>query len=269
MRIQSIGLFSGHKMTYYEDGAGPAVVLIHGLPGSGASLFRLGRQLALLQRRVVIPDLLGFGASSRASDLQTLWADNQADSLLQVLRVARVNDAVVVGHDFGGAVALILYERAPDIFSRLLLVSSNPLSDAALPMALAPANWPLVGDWYLRYKLSPLGLKSYVQAGMGKPVVNLEWKSYLGGPDQVAAAAILLKKIWRGYGQKAARVEEALQRLRLPTKLVYGSRDPYLSARTAAHICRKIPAGTLTVFERAGHWLPEERPQELARLIVG
>lgn len=72
------------RMAIGERGAGPAVVLVHGLFATGADWDLVASDLAR-DHRVIQPDLIGFGASDRTGDGEALWADAQARALADTL----------------------------------------------------------------------------------------------------------------------------------------------------------------------------------------
>ncbi|MFL5886032.1 MAG: alpha/beta fold hydrolase, partial [Thermoleophilaceae bacterium] len=91
-----------------DDGSGPAVLLVHGQPGTGADWAGVAR--ALRDRfRVIVPDRPGYGSTGgRAAGI----ADN-ADALAGMLVDRGVDSAIVAGHSWGAGVAIALAERHP------------------------------------------------------------------------------------------------------------------------------------------------------------
>ena len=112
-------------------GTGPDVVLVHGIPGSGRAWDLVAARLAG-HHRVVVPDLLGFGQSARPRG-DGLWAEAQSDALALALDELGVERAAIVGHDFGGPVALKLVGARPDLATHLVLASTNAFPDTPIP----------------------------------------------------------------------------------------------------------------------------------------
>src|SRR5688500_15173669 len=100
---------------------GPTVVLIHGIPGSHRSWVEVATLLAD-RYRVAVPELVGWGDDNPQADLR---ASAQASFLAQSLEEASITSAVIVGHDFGGPIALSLYADRPDLFVGLALLATN------------------------------------------------------------------------------------------------------------------------------------------------
>lgn len=94
-------------IAYHRAGRGPAVILLHGIPGC-ASSWASTVDLLPDSLDVVVPDLLGFGASDRPSAIGDLHASSQAEALAELIDEVGLGSFTVVGHDFGGLVAIAL-----------------------------------------------------------------------------------------------------------------------------------------------------------------
>jgi pimeloyl-ACP methyl ester carboxylesterase len=106
-------------------GDGPARVHVHGLGAtSGTYLAHLSADPLLAGRRTLFVDLPGFGISDRPADFGYSLEEHAA-ALAAVLDAAGVRAAEVVGHSMGGAVAIVLAYRRPELVSRLVLAEAN------------------------------------------------------------------------------------------------------------------------------------------------
>ncbi|NUR27136.1 MAG: alpha/beta fold hydrolase [Catenulispora sp.] len=116
-------------------GSEPARVYVHGLGGSSAHYFAaVAADDALRGRRSLLLDLLGYGISDRPSDAAYTMSEH-ADWVATALRTAQVTAAEVVAHSMGGAIALLLAERHPDLVESLILIDSNldPAPEVPVP----------------------------------------------------------------------------------------------------------------------------------------
>ncbi|GGS74392.1 alpha/beta hydrolase [Streptomyces tanashiensis] len=106
-------------------GAGPAVVFVHGL-GSAATVYHahIGARPELSGRRVLFVDLPGHGISDRPADFG-YSLEEHADALAAALDAAQVREGVIAGHSMGGAVAIVLAHRRPDLVGRLVITEGN------------------------------------------------------------------------------------------------------------------------------------------------
>ncbi|MCZ4120450.1 alpha/beta fold hydrolase [Streptomyces sp. H39-S7] len=106
-------------------GTGPARVYLHGLgSASGPYFAHVAADPALAGRRSLFVDLPGFGISDRPADFG-YSLEEHADAVAAALDAAGVRGAEVVGHSMGGAVAIVLAHRRPDLVAGLVLVEAN------------------------------------------------------------------------------------------------------------------------------------------------
>ncbi|MCX5201517.1 alpha/beta hydrolase [Streptomyces sp. NBC_00237] len=133
----------GDRMRWVElPGEEPCRVYVHGLGGVSGMFVEAAAHPALAGRRSLLVDLLGFGVSDRPDDF-AYGLDDHAEALAALLREAGAAGAEVVGHSMGGAVALVLAERCPELVSKLVLVHAN--LDAITPAKGAPGSGGIAG----------------------------------------------------------------------------------------------------------------------------
>ncbi|MCM0677869.1 alpha/beta hydrolase [Micromonospora phytophila] len=125
MRDATVGP-DGARLRWVEVAGGePARVYLHGLGAASAAYFvPAATRPELAGHRSLFVDLLGHGLSDRPADLDYTLEDHAA-ALATALDRAGVRRADVVGHSMGGAVAIVLAHRRPDLVGRLVLVEAN------------------------------------------------------------------------------------------------------------------------------------------------
>jgi pimeloyl-ACP methyl ester carboxylesterase len=231
--------------------AGPQVVLIHGIPGSAQGWMPVAELLSE-DHRVCVPDLLGFGASPTPPGID---AGAQAAALEHALAAASVEKATIVGHDFGGPIALSLYERHPHLFQALALMATNAFPDTPIPFPLNTVAWRIVGTGIARVLFSKLALRAML------------WRY---GGNHVSDATSVRRIFTESLQELDARYRaypSILQRVEVPTLVVWGDKDPFfpleIGRRTAA-LGRDFE---LAILEGGGHFLPEQLPVEVASAI--
>ncbi|MGZ4517705.1 MAG: alpha/beta fold hydrolase [Mycobacteriaceae bacterium] len=119
---------------HFGPSDGPPVLVLHGVSGHGARWWAVAEQLPHV--RVIAPDLRGHG---RSPDVPPWSIEQHVEDLLAVLDAEGVESAVVVGHSFGGAIAVHLARAAPERVAGLVLLDSamGVTPRAALDSALA------------------------------------------------------------------------------------------------------------------------------------
>lgn len=232
--------------------AGPLVVLLHGIPGSSADWTAVAERLAA-DHRVLACDLLGFGASPRPAAIGELWADAQAAALEPLVG----EPAIVVGHDFGGPVALTLHRRRPDLFARLVLLATNAFGDTPIPLPIRAVTWPVVGGAAERVLMSGPALRAITRG-----------RADVGDRAQVHATRTIFAAALRELGPRYAPIEATLPTITAPTTVLWGDRDEFFSLDDGRRLAAAIPGAQLRVLEGAGHYLARERTADVVAAIA-
>jgi len=213
----STATVDGVRINYEIVGDGPTVLLLHGWGGCIASMSPI-REMLRARYRVVSLDLPGFGESERP---RAVWgSDEYASAVTGVLRAAGIAETLaVVGHSFGGKVAIRLAVDHPGLTRSLVLVGTPgvrlPLSARArrrvatvkAARRVAP-HLPGALRRSLESRLERMGSEDYRNAGEMRPimvrVVNEDLREVL---PQIAVSTLL---VW-GAHDDAAPLEIARQ----------------------------------------------------------
>jgi len=258
-----------------EQGAGDGVpvLLLHGVPETSSCWKRL---LPLLAdgRRVLAPDLPGLGGSSYSGpyDVPSLVA--QLAALVESEGGGPVD---VVGHDWGGSLALGLAGARPDLVRRLAVANAPyrhvPLLRAAhipfFALPLAPeALFRLGGRRVVRLMLG-LGWRSQTPLD---PDVQAEYEAAYTRPAAVRAMLGYYREAARPRLAAAVRRERPAgpPRVRAERMLVlWGARDPVLPISTGETVVRDLgPECVMVTVPGAGHFVVEEAPDVVADVLV-
>jgi pimeloyl-ACP methyl ester carboxylesterase len=258
----------GLEIAYREVGSGSPVVLLHGWPTS-SFLWRNVTPTIAEGNRVIAPDLPGFGASSKPLDARYDFELFEAaiDGLLDELEVDEVG---LTGHDIGGPIAVHWALRNPERVTRLALLNTllYPDFDQTVIEFVTALSTPETRDRFT----SPEGLEEALKLGLadgGKATEEAVAGVQAPFRDQdsrraLAAAGIQLRP--DGFTEIAA----GLPSLRMPVRVVYGERDRILPdvAETMERVARDVPQTTITALPDCGHFLQEERPEEVGELLA-
>ena len=198
---------------------------------------------------VLAPDLPGFGASPPPPEV--LGATGYAANIAFLLDEF-AQPPVIVGHSFGGRIAVCLASEYPDRVGPLVL-TGVPL------VRLDPPRKP---------KLSFRVMRSLNQAGVVSDERMEDLRRKSGSSDYRAATGmmrdIFVKVVNESY-------ENELARVKVPTRLIWGSEDrevPLQVAEGALEILESTGVvSTLEVVTGAGHMLPTQAPEELRRVV--
>lgn len=254
-------------MAYRRAGSGPTVVLLHGIPGQGRAWDQV--QAAFEGRfDVVVPDLIGFGESDRPAGptIDKIGPAAQAAAVAMLLDEVGVSRATVVGHDFGAPVSVLLAATRPELVGAVSILAGNTFPDTPIPFPLSLTNAPVVGQLFSRLLFSAPSLRLMIRQGTGPGGAPPDADLYLGDRGQRRAIATIFSGALTRLAELYSPVEAALEGLQVPVQVGWGEHDPFFpleqGERTAA-----LADARLHVFGGAGHFLPHERPKEVARQI--
>lgn len=262
MHLERARATGEQPLSFLHGGDGPTVVLLHGVPGSAHAWEAVVERLTGV--RAIVPDLLGFGSSSIADDLH---AEAQARAVAALLDALDITAATFVTHDFGGPVALRLLEQRPDLVSGLLLSATNAFGDTPIPFPLSTIFWPILGPMAANVIFSPTSLRMMLRTGVGTPRTNLDPAIHVGDARQARSIRTIFETSLRHLPELYGPLTDVLERIAVPTEVVWGDRDPFFTVDTAERTATTIPGAHLTVLEDAGHFLPSERPDEVVAVI--
>jgi len=226
-----------------SHGAAPAAVL--GLPGWARTHRDFDAAFEGLDAIAV--DLPGFGASPEPAEP---WgAADYAVALLPLLE-EMAQPAVVVGHSFGGRVAVNLAARYPERVGALVLTGVPLLRRPGAPPAKPPLAYR-AGRTLHRRKL------------LGEAAMEALRQRY-GSSDYRAVSGVMRQVLVRVVNET---YEEQLGAVTCPTELLWGADDAEVPVAVAQAAGQVLTASTLTVVPDAGHLLPLTSPGELRSAV--
>ena len=253
----------GFETNVLEAGRGAPVLLIHG-SGPGVSAWanwRLVIPALATRRRVIAPDMLGFGHTDRPAGQRygmDAWVQ-QALDLLDALDLERVD---LVGNSFGGALALALAIRAPLRVRRLVLMGSvgvpfpiTPGLDAVWGYAPSLANMRALLDIFAHDR-------SLVNDGLAK----LRYEASIRPGFQESFSAMFPAPRQRWVDAMASR-EADIRALSHEALVIHGREDRVIPLQNSLTLSQWIPNSQLHVFGHCGHWTQIEHSARFNRLV--
>jgi haloalkane dehalogenase len=258
----------GLDIAYRESGAGLPVLLIHGWPTS-SFLWRNVMPSIAAHRRVIAVDLPGFGDSSKPTDASYSFRmyERVLDGFLDALGVEQLGLCV---HDLGGPIGLYWASQNSARIERLAIC--NTLVYPELSWAVKAFVLATLVPGVSRALTSQWGLAQALRLGVSDPSrLRADALDGTCRPFRTPAARKALLKAGRGlHPSGLAAIAAWLPTLEVPVRVIYGAQDKILPdiAQTVARLCLDMPQTEVTVFEDCGHFLQEERPEDLGELLA-
>jgi pimeloyl-ACP methyl ester carboxylesterase len=254
------------RMYAEETGAGPTLLLLHGLGGSGYEFRRIMPELARTHR-VITLDLRGFGRSDKPFD-QLYSALDQAAHVREFIRRRGLSHITLAGHSMGGGVAIALtldLNRArPGLISRLILMNS-PAFPQPLSLAVSFLRRPVLP--YLTLNLVPPHITAQMSLSndMGNfgHITDNDVSRYATPLREPGAAHALIATARHIVPANLPDIVRRYPTIRQPTLLVWCRRDPVVPLVTGISLKRMLPDARLRIIDGCMHVPPEETPGEL------
>ncbi len=143
------------RLRVYEQGEGPVILFVHGFPESGRVWHHQLPVMAAAGFRAIAPDMRGVGASSKPEKLSDYTILHRVGDMVCLLRELGVDQAVIVGHDWGAPVAWNCAALRPDIFRAVVGVSFPHLLRGARPQLTLDSGGYGDGTPYTVYFQTP------------------------------------------------------------------------------------------------------------------
>lgn len=230
-----------HRIHSLHAGAGPPVVLLHGLCGS-SRWWRYTLPALTPHFSVHVPELVGFGRTISAGPQPSI--PDMAGILVEWLEIMEVDTPGLVGHSMGGQIAIHMAAGESDP-RRLVLVAPAGIPRPRTPTELARL--------------------------LSEVVPPRRW----GAPAFLPTIAADVLRTGPRLVMRAARrlldddVRPLLSTIRAPTLLLWGDLDPLVPVAQGEEMARAIPDARLVVLEGAAHVPMADRPEAFNRHLLG
>ncbi|MCD8512453.1 MAG: alpha/beta fold hydrolase, partial [Nitrincola sp.] len=247
----------------HDTGKGFPVFMIHGSgPGVTAwANWRLVMPALSQQRRVIAPDMLGFGFTERPTD-QQYNMDRWIQHCIDLLDTLGIEQTDLVGNSFGGALALALTIRHPQRVRRLVLMGS-----VGVPFEITSALdevWGYQPSFETMRRL--LDLFAYDRSLVNDELAELRYQASLRPGFQESFAAMFPAPRQRWVDTMVSQ-EEDIRALKQETLIIHGREDQVIPLQTSLTLAQWIDNAQLHVFGHCGHWTQIEHSTRFTQLV--
>jgi 4,5:9,10-diseco-3-hydroxy-5,9,17-trioxoandrosta-1(10),2-diene-4-oate hydrolase len=261
------------RIHLHEFGAGEALLMLHG-GGPGASgLSNYVRNVDALARtfRVLVPDLPGYGKSSKGVDEADPFGD-QAATMLGLLDALDIQRAHLVGNSLGGACALRLALEAPERVGRIVLMGPGGIgisqSKPTDGLKRLLGYYAGEGPTFDKLRAFICGDLVYDSSRVTDEVLQERFASSID-PEVVANPPLRAPKDLEAFKRLDFLLDPRLPTLENPTLVMWGVEDRVNPPAGAAMLQQRMPACDSVLFSRTGHWVQWERADEFNAFVAG
>lgn len=251
-------------------GDGKPIILLHGFGGNLRSWHIISKPLALKNKLFLI-DLKGFGLSDKPLD-DKYSASDQADIISDFIQKNKFKNLTLVGHSLGGAIALITYiklmEKKNNPVKSLILISS-PAYKQKVPEFTRLLKIPLLNKLLLVFLPDHFGTKMVLKRcffddkKISEKIVE-NYSDFLESSGSFDALITTAKEI---LPKNIDEITSKYKDIKIPVLLIWGENDQTISLSIGQRLEKDLPNAKLAVIPECGHLPPEEKPQELVKLI--
>jgi 3-oxoadipate enol-lactonase len=249
-----------YRLNYLDVGQGTPVVLIHGLAGDYKAWLP---QIKALKNhfRVIAFDSRGAGKSTQVDEPVTT-ADLAADTL-QLMDYLSITKAHVVGRSMGGAIAKHMALKAPERIISLTLCASfaqlDPLGRRVLMNMREALEWRMNWTDHARHSV-----QNFVSAEFFNryPDQIAAIERLIGGETRLPACYIRQNEACQSHDTVAD-----LHRIKQPTLIMAGDRDPICSQMATKMLSDGLPNGRTEIFQNASHFFLIEQPEKFMKIL--
>lgn len=254
------------RIAYIEQGKGTPLILIHGIPTSKL-LWRHVLPALAATRRVLAPDLLNYGESDKPLDAN-VSIEAQSRMIVKFMDALDIAVADMVAHDIGGGVAQLIAVNYPERVGKLVLIDSVCFDSWPIPEFL-PLLQPGAEDGFttgafitMMREFMPQGVHD--KAAMSDAVIDL----YMAPWSTKQGMSALFRNFRRLNCEYTQAIAGDLKHLRQPTLIVWAENDAFQKPEYATLLHETIPGSQLVWIKQAGHWLMEERADEVSGHLI-
>lgn len=264
-----VDTIQGLRMAYVEEGQGDPILCLHGEPSWGY-LYRKMMPTLATRGRVICPDLIGFGRSDKPTERSDYSVAMHSAAMTKFIEELGLTRITLVCQDWGGLIGLPIAAQQPDRFARLVIMNTglpsghNPgpgfmaWRNAASKMEDMPVGQILQGA-------TVSNLPDEVVAAYDAPYPD---KTYKAGAHQFPLLVPISEDDPATPMFRAAR--ETFKTWTKPVLVMFSDSDPVTKGGDEffRHLIPSAKIEPAITIEKAGHFLQEDKGEEIAQRIV-
>jgi pimeloyl-ACP methyl ester carboxylesterase len=269
--MRDAGTTSQVNLSFEIHGIGNPILFLHGL---GANIYSWRSLVPLSDKhQLIFIDLKGFGASPKPLD-KHYSARDQAELIYEFIIQNDLRNLILVGHSFGGAVALLtalkLSEERSDRLSGLVLIDSAGYKQP-LPGYISVLRVPILGPLLLNLLPSERAARSVLKLACydRSRITREQVAAYAAPLDSPGGRHALVQTAKQIIPPNIEGITSRYQNISVPTLILWGRQDRIVSLKIGQQLHGAITNSRLVILESCGHIPQEEKPTEALGIIAG
>lgn len=284
---------NGIQMHYIESGSEskPVIVLLHGFP---EFWYAWSKHIELLKKegyRVVAPDLRGYNLTDQSDGVSSYTLPMLGSDISELVESLHVDEAIFVGHDWGGIIAWWLASEQPTLLSHLVTINA-PHPAISFRELQKPSKIP--SSWYFFFYQLPVLPELLMRAGNFSLMDSAfredtttenafteteieQYKEMMSDPGLLTSAINYDRGLFRmflgeTFGSWIPGIDGdpgiTEMNIEVPTLVLWGLQDRYYHPGLLDGLERWVNDLTLFKYQNASHWFPAEHPNEVIEQII-
>jgi epoxide hydrolase 4 len=266
------------RMHYVMNGEGDLMVLLHGFPEFWYS-WRF--QIPVLGRhfKVVAPDLRGYNETDKPTGVENYKIEILLQDILGLVKYFSADKVIIVGHDWGGALAWEFAKSFPELTDRLIVLNCPPIS--VLQEEIAKNKVQAKRSQYIFFFQQPqipeqtLSANNY--ATLKSTWRDMAIKKELWDEETITKYVEALKlpalscgiNYYRASFQYPVRAKQRRLKVKCPTLVIWGEQDKALGKELTNYFPEIVDAPyTIKFIPDVGHWVQQEAPELVNKYIL-
>lgn len=236
----------GLKINYKTLGEGKPLLILHGWGSRSDNWQRVGELLAQKGIKVIIPDLPGFGRSQKPS---IAWGlDEYCEFLQELVEFLNLERFYLLGHSFGGELAVKYSLRFPEKINKLFLIDASCIRTRDFKKKLLY----IISKIFRIFSFSSFLRKAF-------------YKFVVGKSDYLSVEGVMRDTYLKVIAEDLSGV---LSQIKIPTVIIWGEKDDITPLNDARIISQRIKNSRLEIIPDVGHSPHLESSEELSKTII-
>ncbi|QDK80959.1 alpha/beta hydrolase [Spirosoma sp. KCTC 42546] len=257
---------------------GPLIILLHGFPEFWYGWRKQIDALAEAGFRVWAPDQRGYNISDKPTGIAAYSLDSLVADVIGLIDAAGRHNAILVGHDWGAAVAWWTAVSFPERVERLVVL--NVPHPIVMKRYASRNIGQMLRSWYIGFFQLPWLPEAVVRLGNWAFLTqtlrrssrrgifsDTDLKHYTAAWSQPGAAKAMIN--WYRASLQKPPARQPTIRVTVPTLLIWGVRDQFLKREMAQLSIDLCDNGRVEFIENATHWVQHEEAKRVNELIMG